>query len=208
MAQAPEPPSLMTIAPELRNAICELYLLNEIKEVHVSRSGAIANQPGLLTDLAPKLASRIVVRVHNFDFKPVMKFLDDLDVLDAEQRASVKGRMVMNVDLGEEQDIYVMAAVKGLLAWRAYPIKKSDGTPESKFAGYDKVYEYFRRQGYSALRSFFDTLSLRAGHMRRDKSFVRICCNTHDHRWNEAWTGWAWAQGAAASLDRRLLPRP
>ncbi|KAK5732013.1 hypothetical protein LTR17_010849 [Elasticomyces elasticus] len=195
MAQTPEQPSLMTIAPELRNAICEFYLLNEVKEVQLARSGAIANHPGLLKvcqqlrremlpmfqDMALKLTSRIVATVHNFDFKHVMIFLDSLDVLDADHRAAVQLHMVLRLDLGEEQDTDVIAAVRGLFAWREHSIKKPDGIPESKFPGYDKICETFL---CLALRSFFGTL--RTYHPstvgdRRNKSSVLI---------RGVWTKW------------------
>ncbi|KAK4892903.1 hypothetical protein LTR27_008631 [Elasticomyces elasticus] len=203
MAQTPAPPSLMTLAPELRNAICERYLLNEIKEVQITNSGAIVNQPGLLAvcrqlraetlpvfqDLAPKFAQNIVIKVHNFDFSTVIAFLD---ALDAEQRAAVhkNNSLLLKLSLDEEQVIDVDLAIKGLLQWRAHCEAKAPG----HHAGNPRLSEpEVYRIGYHALQQFIDTLEKRllgAPWADRSPSSMELRVRVPYHEWKGIWSLW------------------
>ncbi|KAK5679295.1 hypothetical protein LTS10_008110 [Elasticomyces elasticus] len=162
MAQSSEPPSLMTIAPELRNAICEIYLLNEIKDVRLTKTGAIVNQPGLLAvcrqlraetlpvfqDLAPKFAQNIVIKVHNFDFTSLMSFIN---ALDTEQEKAVRknGNFLLTLELDEEKVLDID---------QAGPTPSKDAGGRIAQAEHCKeVRKHLQCAGYGAFRSVLQT---------------------------------------------------
>ncbi|KAK3634364.1 hypothetical protein LTR56_007349 [Elasticomyces elasticus] len=179
MAQPSDTPSLMTIAPELRNAICELYLLNEIKEVHITKSGAIVDQPGLLAvcrqlraeslpvfqDLAPKFAKSIIIEVHNFDFTGLISFINALDTEQA--KAVHKNRnLLFTLGLDQEQVLDIDQAVDGLLVWKAHCDARSLGPPSSNDAGCRTAHADFGKEyrkhvhyvGYLAFKDFLQAV--------------------------------------------------
>ncbi|KAK5746825.1 hypothetical protein LTR17_000455 [Elasticomyces elasticus] len=106
-------PSILTVAAELRNAICELVILDDLHKhpsMHVGASGHFTNQPALLAvcqqlrqealpvylNHAPRTAKDLSVTVHNFDFSALMTYLDSLD---AGQRAALAANRSLRVKI-------------------------------------------------------------------------------------------------------------
>ncbi|KAK3640952.1 hypothetical protein LTR56_011602 [Elasticomyces elasticus] len=89
---APTASPLLGLAPELRNAICEQVILDELKVARVGTDGNLVNKPGLLAacrqlrvealpvylDLAPAKAECLTVDITDFDFTPLIFYLDTL----------------------------------------------------------------------------------------------------------------------------------
>ncbi|KAK4927515.1 hypothetical protein LTR49_005655 [Elasticomyces elasticus] len=231
MVQESDTPSLMTITPELRNAICELYLLNEINEVRIAPSGAIVNQPGLLAvcrqlrtetlpvfqDMAPNQS--IVIKVHNFDFTGLISFINALDV-EQENTVHKNGNLLITLDLDEEKTLDVAQAVDGLLVWKAHCDAKLRGpTPSNDAGGRIAQAEYCKEArkhvqcvGYQAFKSVLQTVKYLhymygARWVSPAKSTVEFRGHVDYEKWKAMWSLWehSWPHMVSAMLFMETL---
>ncbi|KAK5692109.1 hypothetical protein LTR97_011283 [Elasticomyces elasticus] len=192
MAQTPAPPSLMTLAPELRNTICELYLLGEIQAVYVKSNGGVVFQPELLAvsqqlraetlpvfqNLAPKVARKIIVKARAFDFTAAMVFLDRLD---AEQRAAVAKNKSLLIYIGVDKNPVIdmpvikdmMKAADGLRAWFGFcATSVGGGLLASQFAERRKTYKFLHNVCFEDLVDLGDTLGFSSATISGDMEGV------------------------------------
>ncbi|KAK5683550.1 ferrochelatase hem15 [Elasticomyces elasticus] len=146
-----KPPTLMSIAPELRNNIFKLVIKDTVETVTIERNGcirpncvlvAVSRQirkearPVFLHAVAkvPIMAKRIIAWIDDFDFKPLRLFIDSLD--QKERKAIVKKQnlyIVMGMGRKARDPEKVMP---GVALWLAYCAAKLDGDMTSKTGAY------------------------------------------------------------------------
>ncbi|KAK4896140.1 hypothetical protein LTR27_005997 [Elasticomyces elasticus] len=135
--EAPTVSPLMRLAAELRNSICELAILDELQTAHVGPDGNLVKKPGLLAvcrqlrqktlpvhlDLAPGNAGCMSVNITNFDFAPVITYLDTLS---SEQRGAVAEKHNLRIVIKLTQDCE-RAGWTGVRRWITYHVDNLAG---------------------------------------------------------------------------------
>ncbi|KAK4952579.1 hypothetical protein LTR10_009385 [Elasticomyces elasticus] len=101
---------LMRLSAELRNIICELVILKELRIARIGPNGHLIKKPGLLAtcrqlrretlpvyqDLAPTAAERLTVTVRDLNFMPLITYLHTIS---AEHRMGMSEKRNLRIEL-------------------------------------------------------------------------------------------------------------
>ncbi|KAK5739564.1 hypothetical protein LTR17_005253 [Elasticomyces elasticus] len=126
-----------SLAAELRSSICELVILDERQTARVGPNGNLIKKPALLAvchqlrqetlpvylDLAPGNAECMSVNITNFDFAPVITYLDTLS---SEQRGAVAEKHNLRIVIKLTQDCE-RAGWPGVRRWITYHVDNLAG---------------------------------------------------------------------------------
>ncbi|KAK3640954.1 hypothetical protein LTR56_011604 [Elasticomyces elasticus] len=150
-----QPPSLMTIAPELRNPILELALHDVAEEVQIASSGRTMKQPGLLAvchqtrsetlpvlqDLVARYTRRIIIDIHDLDFSTAMVYIDKLS---QQQRDAVgkNASIRFNLTMGEVGIQYDQVRTQRLQQWIQYVGTNLHGFLAAHFENCGSAYDF------------------------------------------------------------------
>ncbi|KAK5746826.1 phosphatidylserine decarboxylase [Elasticomyces elasticus] len=150
-----KPSTLMSIAPELRNDIFKLVIIDTVKNIHIKANGRIRLKCALLTvsrqtreeakpvllymaARAPINAERITVTIGDFNFKRLQLFLDGLG---SEELKAIAENQTLHITLKlslESKD--ARTVMQNAAKWLIYVGSKLDGEltarPEPKKSAY------------------------------------------------------------------------
>jgi len=130
----------MNLSAELRNNICGLVLTDSVQDIWIGSSSHIIDQPGLLAvcrqlreetqlvfyHLVHIAAERITISIHNFDFAPLMTYLDRLSAQERKE-FGIRSELSIRLTLGRDIHSYTTSVVKDLARWLQYCSTKAVG---------------------------------------------------------------------------------
>ncbi|KAK5714181.1 hypothetical protein LTR15_011089 [Elasticomyces elasticus] len=213
MATEDEPPTaspFMRLAPELRNAICEQVILEELEVVRIGARGHLVDKPDLLAvcrqlrqealpvylELAPTHAEELIVNIHDFDFTPLITYLD---CISAEQWNIVADVGNLWIDM-TASDGFKNNDVSAIRRWTRYCSTRLASTvitiPDRTESAYN-----FAGDGMAQTSSFMRTLEKNAS----EACLTAEVSEAESWEWEsiiEAWEARTWT-AARARAERR-----
>ncbi|KAK4923988.1 hypothetical protein LTR49_008933 [Elasticomyces elasticus] len=213
MATEDEPPTaspLMRLARELRNAICEQVILEELEVVRIGARGHLVDKPDLLAvcrqlrqealpvylELAPTHAEELIVNIHDFDFTPLITYLD---CISAEQWNIVADVGNLWIDM-TVSDGFKNNDVSAIRRWTRYCSTRLASTVITNSDRTESAYN-FAGDGMAQTSSFMRTLEKNAS----EACLTAEVSEAESREWEsiiEAWEARTWT-AARARAERR-----